>query len=104
MRVGDGGEVYTSVAKNGKEGLATASLSAGEVYKFPGLLRIEEQIGVAYHLPVSPSKNQLNGFHSEAITFEGNVAHAIAQFMLRSANFLRSLTSSDIIFPFHYFW
>jgi hypothetical protein len=81
-----------------------AAIAGSELYKFPGLQRTEEQLGAAQHVPAAPAKNHLTGSGMGAYAHELRLQRLAAQYILRASHLHRSLTSCDIIFPFHSFW
>ena len=97
-------EVFCSASQAVAAEQAPASFSAGETVKFPSLTRAEEQVSLFHHLPGPFYKNQSGGLFTQFLCSELHIQGAIAQYISRSANFCRSLSGSDIIFPFHYFW
>lgn len=104
LQLGNRAEVYCAVSQVVAEDYAQANFSAGESVKFPSLIRTEEQVSLFHHLPGPPSKNQSSELYFQFFASELLIQRAIAQYMSRSANFSRSLSGNDIIFPFHYFW
>ncbi|MBD1396462.1 hypothetical protein H9Q13_04740 [Pontibacter sp. JH31] len=100
----DRAAVFCAVEQAVAEEHTQASLSAGESIKSPSLTRAEEQISLFQHLPGPSSKNDSKGAGFLSFTAELQLQRAITQYIASAVNLNRSLSGSDIIFPFHYFW
>ncbi len=104
IRLPSDSQMYYGVQQQGQEAAAKASLSGGELLKFPYLARAEEHLGVLRHLPTPPFQPQPNGLILNSSAFELRIQRLMAQYLSQARFLHRSLTIRDIIFPFHYFW
>jgi hypothetical protein len=104
MQAGHSAEVFCSLPQAVAEEQGPASLSAGEPIKFLNLTRTEEQVSLLHHLPGPPSKNQSGELYYLSYASELQLQRGLAEYIARAAHLHLSLSSCDIIFPFHNFW
>ena len=79
-------------------------LSGVKQRQSPGLQQAEERVSFVNHFPAPPFKHQHNGPAATLHAFELRLQAVASRYILYARAISRSLTSSDIIFPFHYFW
>ncbi|WP_276498657.1 hypothetical protein [Pontibacter litorisediminis] len=103
-QVGSGGDASQVLSWQARDEAPQGSLSGVEQRKSPGLQQTEEQVSLINHFPSPPSKHQHHGFAANLQAFEVRLQAIALQYMWRAKAICRGLTSSEIIFPFHYFW
>jgi hypothetical protein len=97
------GAPYT-LAQPAEENKSPDRLSVNELHKFVGLQRAEEQVSTPAPFPGPTAKEHAVGFAASAYALELRIQATTAQYLLHVKSIRRSLTSPDIVFPFHYFW
>ncbi len=68
------------------------------------LARTESSVGVSGNIPFSPLKNSFRVFSAYARVTEHLLFNRFLQYDFYSRNLVDRFHTTDIIFPFHYFW
>ncbi|WP_299825356.1 hypothetical protein [uncultured Pontibacter sp.] len=100
---GSDAKVFAAV-KEVKAKHSPESLSGDKFHTPPGLQRAEENLIVQNNSPAPPSKSQSNSLFAYLHAHELKLQSIATLYILFSKDIHRSLTSGDLIFPFHYFW
>ena len=94
-------ESSVKASPNDKE----AGYSQSEQLRFQFLHKVGETlVGAMGSVPASGSKHSTFGFLCAGRSLEQRLQITAARYLLWSKGISRSLTTGDIVFPFHYFW
>jgi hypothetical protein len=64
----------------------------------------ERQVNSVKNLPIPSFKNQSNNINYNCLSPEIRIANIDSEYLSYSEIVERSMTNSDKVFPFHYFW
>ncbi|MBW7468419.1 hypothetical protein ABID22_002831 [Pontibacter aydingkolensis] len=102
---GSSRELLTTLPQHVQQGHVTDNLSENKLFKFPDLQRSEQRVNAANNLPGAPFKKEnSNDLSGSLVASELVLQNSTAAYIARSKVLNCGLRTSDIIFPFHYFW